>query len=370
MSQANSMIPGITSHWRYPEDLFTVQTDVYGRYHQTNAQVFYTNSQQWGIAQNPSSGEVNAATTTVPPLPGALVPVQQAPAQSVMPIYELTALPGQTQQSFVLLQPFVPYSNGDKQNLTAFMTAASDPDDYGQLTVFTIPAGQTVDGPYLVSTAVTTNSAISEEITLLSQRGSKVVLGNVIMVAIDQSLLYVQPLYVEGEANGVPRLDDVLVVYNNTAYHSGSGNPSLDAAICQITNPDGSQPFRSYCSGAPKTPPPVVTPPPSSSSTTTTVPATTTTTRPTSATTVVLPTQRGTIAQDLAGAQQDFSYANAALRQGDLATYQNDIGAGEALVALATKLEGTETTTTRPSTSHPPSTTTTTTRKTRTTRST
>jgi len=102
--------------------------------------VFYTNSQQWGIAQNPSSGEVSAATTTVPPLPGALVPVQQAPAQSVMPIYELTALPGQTQQSFVLLQPFVPFSNGDKQNLTAFMTAASDPDDYGQLTVFHDPS--------------------------------------------------------------------------------------------------------------------------------------------------------------------------------------------------------------------------------------
>jgi uncharacterized protein len=373
MSEANSMIQGITSHWRYPEDLFTVQTDMYGRYHQTNAQVFYTNSQQWGIAQNPSSGEVNAATTTVPPLPGALVPVQQAPAESVMPIYELTALPGQTQQSFVLLQPFVPYSNGDKQNLTAFMTAASDPDDYGQLTVFTIPAGQTVDGPYLVSTAVTTNSAISEEITLLSQRGSKVVLGNVIMVAIDQSLLYVQPLYVEGEANGVPRLDDVLVVYNNTAYHSGSGNPSLDAAICQITNPDGSQPFSSYCPGGPKTPPPISTTPPPSK-TTTTVPTsptttTTTTTKPTSATTLVLPNQNNTIAQDLAEAQQDFSYANAALRQGDLATYQNDIGAGEALVALATKLAETETTTTRPVTTQPAPTTTTT-RKTRTTSST
>jgi hypothetical protein len=160
-----------------------------------------------------------------------------------------------------------------------------------------------------------------------------------------------------------------LVVYNNTAYHSGSGNPSLDAAICQITNPDGSQPFHSYCSGSSKTPPPVVTPPSSGSSTTTTVPATTTTTHPTSATTVVLPTQRGTVAQDLAGAQQDFSYANAALRQGDLATYQNDIGAGEALVALATKLEGAETTTTRPFTTHPASTTTTT-QKTRTTGST
>jgi hypothetical protein len=248
------------------------------------------------------------------------------------------------------------------------MTAASDPDDYGQLTVFTIPAGQTVDGPYLVSTAVTTNSAISEEITLLSQRGSKVVLGNVIMVAIDQSLLYVQPLYVEGESNGVPRLDDVLVVYNNTAYHSGSGNPSLDAAICQITNPDGSQPFRSYCPGAPEGgSPPVTTPPHSTAPTSTTVPVTTTT-QPRSATTLVLPTQHNTVAQDLAEAQQDFSYANAALRQGDLATYQNDIGAGEALVALATKLAETETTTTtaHPFTTHPPSTTTTT-RKARTT---
>jgi hypothetical protein len=159
------------------------------------------------------------------------------------------------------------------------------------------------------------------------------------------------------------------VVYNNTAYHSGSGNPSLDAAICQITNPDGSQPFSSYCPGGPKTPPPVTTTPPPSKTTTTVPTSATTTTQPTSATTLVLPTQNNTIAQDLAEAQQDFSYANAALRQGDLATYQNDIGAGEALVALATKLAETETTTTRPLTTHPGSTTTTTTRKTRTTSS-
>jgi hypothetical protein len=161
-----------------------------------------------------------------------------------------------------------------------------------------------------------------------------------------------------------------LVVYNNTAYHSGSGNPSLDAAICQITNPDGSRPFRSYCPGGPKTPPPLTTTPPPSK-TTTTVPTspTTTTTHPTSATTIALPTQHGTVAQDLAEAQQDFSYANAALRQGDLATYQNDIGAGEALVALATKLAEAETTTTRPSATQPASTTTTT-RGTPTTRST
>ena len=147
MSKANSVIPGITSHWRYPEDIFTVQTNMYQSYHQQNPAVFYTKSQAWSIPQNPSSGEVGAATTTLPVLPGIGVPAPAPPNQSVMPNYELMALPGQGQQSFVLVQPFVPSSNGDKQNLTAFLTASSDPDDYGQLTAFTIPAGETVDGP-------------------------------------------------------------------------------------------------------------------------------------------------------------------------------------------------------------------------------
>ncbi len=149
MDKANSILPGITSHWRYPEDIFTVQTNMYQSYHQQNAAVFYTKAQAWGIAQNPATGEVAAATTTLPPLPGVGVPTAATPAptESVMPNYELMALPGETQQNFVLVQPFVPSSNGDKQNLTAFMTASSDPDSYGQLTAYTIPAGQTVDGP-------------------------------------------------------------------------------------------------------------------------------------------------------------------------------------------------------------------------------
>ena len=303
-----------------------------------------------------------------------------------MPNYELMALPGQTQQSFVLVQPFVPSSSGDKQNLTAFLTASSDPDDYGQLTAYTIPAGETVDGPYLVSTAVETNSSISQEITLLSQRGSKVVLGNVVMTPIGQSLLYIQPLYVESEQNGVPRLNDVVVVYNGTAYHSGSGDPSLDGALCQITNPGGGRPFSSYCSGAPQTSTPTTPPAQGGSSTTTTTtpatsgpttsgpatsgpatsgpttsgpttsgPATTTpaksgsssTTASSSATTtLVLPTPHSNLPHDLAGAQQDFADAKAALHQGDLATYQQDIAAGEALVAQADKLTQGSTTTT------------------------
>jgi uncharacterized protein len=360
MNEANSAIPGITSHWRYPEDIFTVQTNMYQSYHQQNASVFYTKSQAWSIPQNPASGEVGAATTTLPVLPGIGVPAPAPPNQSVMPNYELMALPGQTQQSFVLVQPFVPSSNGDKQNLTAFLTASSDPGDYGQLTAYTIPAGETVDGPYLVSTAVETNSSISQEITLLSQRGSKVVLGNVVLTPIGQSLLYIQPLYVESEQNGVPRLNDVVVVYNGTAYHSGSGNPSLAGALCQITNPGGGRPFSSYCSSAPTTTPTTSATSPTKGhgpTTTTSTPApatstsgaprsTSTTTSPAGTTTVVLPAPHGNVRKDLSGAQQDFADATAALHQGDLATYQQDIAAGEALVTQADKLIQSSTTTT------------------------
>jgi hypothetical protein len=356
ISLADKEIPGITDHWRYPEDLFTVQTNIYATYHQQIASVFYTNSQAWDPAQNPASGEVSA-TTTAAPVTGILAPSTSpvASGQEEIPIYELVALPGQTHQSFVLVQPYVPHSNlGEKQTLTAFMTASSDPDDYGQLTAYTIPSGQSVDGPYLVSTAVTTNSAISDEITLLDRSGSKVELGDVMLTPIGQTLIYVQPLYVEQSTNQVPRLADVIVVYNNTAFDSGQANPSLDGALCKVTNPGGAKPFASYCHAAgtstpttPGRPSKGHTPPP------TTVPTSRTTTTTSTSTTSgqpVLPTQHGTVAKDLAGAQQDFALANAALKQGDLGTYQADTEAGEALVALATQLvtPPPQTTTTKP----------------------
>ena len=349
MTQANSDIAGITNHWRYPEDIFTVQTNMFSTYHQQNAPVFYNNSQAWGIAQNPGAGEVGAAaTSTVPSVQGGLgaPTVTTAGPQDVMPLYELVALPGQSHQSFVLVQPFVPSSSsGDKQNLTAFMTASSDPADYGALSVYTIPAGQTVDGPHLVSTAVETNSAISSVITLLGRVGSKVVLGNVVLTPIGQALLYTQPLYVAQTSNGIPRLGDVIVVYDGTAFQSGTTSPTLGAALCQVTNPGGGHPFASYCSSPPVTTKPSHPRGKGGPHTTTTVPATTTTVpsaTTTSSTTPSgppVPTPHETVAQYLATAEQDFAYADAALKAGDLGTYQNDIRAAEAAVADAYNLE-------------------------------
>jgi uncharacterized membrane protein (UPF0182 family) len=332
MSAANRDIPGITNHWRYPMDLFVVQTNMLQRYHQQDPSVFYNNSEAWGIAENPATDEVAAATS------GAVGPRSKTPssraAESVMPMYELVALPGETQQSFVLVQPFVPSSpDGDRQNLTAFVTASSDPNSYGQLTEYTIPPGQSVDGPDLVTSAVQANSAISEEISLLNHAGSKVLLGHVDLTPIGQSLIYTQPLYVQ-QLNGVPKLDDVIVVYAGNAFHSGPSDPSIYKALCNVTNPGGGHPFASYCPSTPTratasqapTKPPV----PSSSSTTTT----------TSAGAPALPASRykSALFKYLAEAQRDFALANDALRKGDLATYQSDLQAGEALVALASKL--------------------------------
>jgi uncharacterized membrane protein (UPF0182 family) len=330
-SQMDKLDPGLRAHLRYPEDLFRVQTNMYGRYHITDANGFYTQANAWTISQDPGSGSpATAAGNQVVGPNGQLVTVPRA---RMNPTYLLTTLPGETQQSFLILQPFVPVSPSDKQqNLSAFMIAKSDPSDYGQLEAYVTPPGELIDGPALVNSAINANSDIAKEETLLNQQGSQVKLGNVITVPINQSLIYVQPLYVQAQSNPVPRLADVIIVYNGQAVHGGS----LNAALCQL-------PFGAvFC-----TLPGGDLPPPSQQTTNTVSPATgtTTTTQPSGSTTTTtgpstsIPAN-ATISQLLAAAQAQFANAQAALRNGDLATYQKDNQAGQADVAQAAKLAG------------------------------
>ncbi len=196
--------------------------------------------------------------------------------------------------------------------------------------------GQLIDGPALVNSAINANSDISKEVTLLNQQGSAVKLGNVITVPINQSLVYVQPLYIQAQANPVPRLDDVIVVYNGQAVHGGT----LDSAFCQLpfgqsfcTLPDGNVPPPSQQAnnntGVSTTGPtttPSTTPAGGSTGPTTTTP-------PSSA-----PPANATIGQLLNDAQTHFTNAENALKSGDLATYQKEIGAAQSAVQQAQKL--------------------------------
>jgi uncharacterized protein len=334
VSQANSLIPGITAHWRYPEDLFRVQTNMYGRYHLTNVDEFYSQAQAWTISQDPGSGPLSDSPLgqTVLQANGRLTTV----TARLQPEYILATLPGSTKQDFLSLQTFVPVSETKQQNLTAFMTASADPDDYGELKVYETPPSTNVDGPSLIINAIHSNTAISQELTLLNQQGSQVLLGQVQVIPIEQTLLYIEPLYVQSSSNQIPSLKDVIVVYNGTAYHSE--NTSLDAALCQITNPDGSTPFASYCNTSaanrqttvPTTGGSSTTPPASSGTSTTT-----TTAPPTPSTT---PSGQQTVSSLLSSAQSAFAAANAALKSGNLATYQKDNQQAESDVAQAAKL--------------------------------
>jgi uncharacterized membrane protein (UPF0182 family) len=244
----------------------------------------------------------------------------------------LTTLPNEDKQSFLILQPFVPVSQSDKQqNLAAFMTAKSDPENYGTLQVFVTTPGTTIDGPALVNSAINGNPQISQEETLLNQQGSKVLLGNVITVPINQSLIYVQPLYVQAQ-NPVPRLEDVLIVYQGKAVHGGT----LNSALCQLpfgqvfcTLPGGTAPppsqFLNNSGGNP-------------GSSTTTPPST-----PAPSTPGSTPPANATVQSLLADAKTHFDNANNALKNQDFATYgkeiqlaQNDVVQAQKLLAAGT----------------------------------
>jgi uncharacterized protein len=341
----NQMPAALQAHVRYPEDLFEIQTNMYGRYHLTDPTDFYTQGNAWTISQDPGEGPPSTTSNSGSTVNAAgQVVLNRQPRMP--PVYSLITLPGETNQTFAILQPFVPVSPSDKQqNLTAIMTAQPDPNGFSQMDVYYTPAGQQIDGPALVNAAINANPDISKEITLLNTNGSSVVFGNVVTVPIKQSVLYVQPLYVQSASNPVARLDDVIVVYQGAAYHGGT----LDSALCGT--PFGA-PFCDMPDGQ--------VPSPSSNTNGNSGSTGTPTTSPTS-----VPAS-STVQQLLADAQTHFQNANNALSATppNLGTYQTEIAAAQSDVNEAAQLSGAAPTTTVPagsaSTTSVPSATTTT----------
>ncbi len=339
VSQADKLFPGITAHFRYPENIFQVQTNMYGRYHLTNATDFYSQAQAWAVSPDPGSGPLTSTSPLGATVIGANGQVITPQVPRLQPQYILANLPGSAQPSvnFVLLTPFVPISaTGSSQNLTAFMTASSDPGTYGQLHVYQLPPGETVDGPGLISNAIRSNPQISAELTFYNQQSSQVELGEVDIVPIDNTLLYVEPVYVESSTNHIPELRDVVVVYDGQAYHSS--NASLDGALCQI-----GPPFTQYCTTAAANAGPLINPnlgtgnTGTGGSTTTTTPTTT----PQSPTTVPSPPANATVQSLLAQAAADLQAAQSALKAGNLGTYQAQNEAAYVAIQQAQKLSGT-----------------------------
>jgi uncharacterized membrane protein (UPF0182 family) len=246
---ASKMSAALRQHLRYPEDIFTLQATMYGKYHITTAQSFYSAADAWAISPSPGSGSPSQPLQTTLTTNAQGQEVSTGQLQRMAPIYQEMQVPGQTKQSFTLLDAFVPISGQSQiQTLSGFLIAGSDPGDYGKLDMYVTPRDQPVQGPSIVAAKIDATKAVSQQVSLLNQNGSSVQLGNVLMIPIANSLLYIQPLYVQSSRNTFPELQQVIAVYGNQPAAIGG---SLSQALTTLfTAPVSTTPGGSSSTGA------------------------------------------------------------------------------------------------------------------------
>jgi uncharacterized membrane protein (UPF0182 family) len=183
----------LQAHYRYPEDLFKLQSEVYRTYHMTDPLDFYSKQDQWDIPSTPIIGDFTSTEES----------------DQITPVYLLLTLPGEDGDEFVLTRPFTPRS---RPNMVSSLVARSDPAHYGELLSLQFPRTINIFGPQQVDNLINQDVAISETLTLLSQRGSKIQFGSLVILPIEGSLLYVQPLFIQAENVGNPELKKVALV--------------------------------------------------------------------------------------------------------------------------------------------------------------
>ncbi len=238
-TSASNMPTAIRQHLRYPEDMFSVQAALYGRYHLSSPNAFYNADGAWTLSPTAGAGSSSQAlqvTLTTNPQ-GQTISGSVAP---MAPIYQVFQLPGQTSQSFTITDAYVPFNTGTtSQNLSAFMVGTYAAGSGGKLHVYVTPGGQDV-GPALAESEIQQDSTVSQDITLLDQHGSSVLLGNILMIPVANSVIYVRPLYVESSGNPQPELTYVISVLGQDVQIKPTVQQSLEALLQVPTVGSGS----------------------------------------------------------------------------------------------------------------------------------
>lgn len=326
------MSPELRAHMRYPEDLFRVQTQMYGQYHMTDAKTFYTKSDRWNIAQEPPRSP-QAPTPGTSVVDGQMVSTGE---NRIQPYYLMMKAPNDTTENFMLFQPFVPYSTNDqRKELSGFMTAKGDPDGYGQLDVFAMPRDQQIDGPSLVDARINSEPTLARQIALLNQQGSRVIYGDLLIVPINSSLVYVRPLYVEAQNTKIPELKSVIVVHGDKIAMEST----LSRALGDVfgTAPETLEKTaidENFSTGGAVSSPNTGSGGDTSATNGGTAGSTSDGATPATPTAPSGPAD-GTTKEFLDRAKSEFDAADQALRNGDLAVYQRHVRAGAALVEQA-----------------------------------
>jgi uncharacterized membrane protein (UPF0182 family) len=200
-----AMAPDLRAHLRYPEDLFRVQTDMYATYHMAEPEIFYHREDQWQK------------------------PVLSRPGERPDPFLRhiVMRLPEERQAEFILMVPFTPRG---KDNLASWMVARNDGEHYGRLVVYRFPKQSLVYGPAQIVNRINQDTDISRQISLWDQHGSEVILGNLLVIPIEESLIYVQPLYLRAAGGRIPEMKRVVVAHQNRVVME----ETLEAGLTQL----------------------------------------------------------------------------------------------------------------------------------------
>jgi len=286
----SEMSAGLQAHLRVPEELFNVQTRVFARYHVTDPASFYQGDDLWTVPQN-----------------------QGADATGQLPLeayYVYMRMPGETNPEFLLLQPMVPQK---RPNMIAWVAARNDPPNYGGVRVYRFPRDTSIFGPAQVEARIDQEPTISAQLTLWSQAGSQVVRGNLIVVPVQDTILYLEPIYLQSTGSAIPEFVKIVVASPTKIVWADT----LAEALTDLLAGSGSTPSPSPSPGGPSpspaasaSPGPPVTPGPSGGPDVTP--------RPDDVNALII------------YANTHFEAAQAALRAGDFATYGVEIGKVEA----------------------------------------
>ncbi len=210
----DAMPPDLQQHIRYPEDLFTIQALQYRAFHMDVPEVFYNREDLWQFPREPTApDEMDAGGET-----------------RMAPYYIMMRLPGEPQTEFFLMLPMTP---SQRENMIAWLAARCDPPEYGKLIVYEFPKEKLVYGPFQIEALINQNTEISQQISLWNQMGSRVIRGNLLVVPIGNSILYVSPLYLRAQSGQLPELKRVIAAYGDRVVME----ETLPAALAALFKP-------------------------------------------------------------------------------------------------------------------------------------
>ncbi len=195
---------------RYPQAIFAMQAAMFATFHMTNPGAFYNREDQWEIPSFDVGGQ----------------------AERMEPYYTMMKLPGESGPEYIQMLPFTPRQ---KDNMAAWMAARSDGDHYGRLVVFPFPKQTVIFGPRQIAARINQDQVISPQITLWNQQGSEVIQGTLLVIPIEESLLYIRPLYLRAAGGRIPELKRVIVAYQNQIVMEAT----LDEALGRLFPRDG-----------------------------------------------------------------------------------------------------------------------------------